>query len=123
MIPSSPDGDEHEESYEIGDKSYWYPFKPIPDVKEFEIELNAYDPIFAMFGIKRRFSPLIKYTKYKNAKYNRYMGHCLSRLEDARIGKIVVESDFTDYFLIEASTKKKLETYDSIQSIASNLFK
>jgi len=94
MIPS-PNGDEHEGPYEVGVKAHWYPFKPIPNVKDFEVELNAFDPIFAIFGIKKRFSPNIKFTKYINHRYNRYMEHCLKRLELARIGKVVFKKDYT----------------------------
>ncbi len=82
-IPS-PKGDEFEGPYEIGVKKYWYPFKPIPNVRSFEVELKAFDPIFAMFGIKKRFDPTIKFKKYTNHKYNKYMEHCLRRLHKAR---------------------------------------
>jgi hypothetical protein len=121
MTPS-PNGDEQEESYTVGAKSHWYPFKPIPDVKDFEVELNAYDPLFAMFGLRKRFSPTIKFTKYVNKRHNRYMEHCLSRLEAARIGKIAVESDFTTYQLIESSNGNVLGTYKSLESCASAIF-
>jgi hypothetical protein len=94
MTPSS-NGDEHEEPYEVEDKIQWYPFTPIPNVRQFEVELNAFDPIFAMFGIRKRFSPSIKFKKFENKKFNQYMEHCLRRLEDARIGKLVRESDYS----------------------------
>lgn len=82
-IPT-PDGDEYEGPYEVGVKEYWYPFKPIPNVKSFEVELKALDPIYAMFGISRRFAPAIKFKKHVNHKYNRYMEHCLRRLHEAK---------------------------------------
>jgi hypothetical protein len=94
MTPSS-NGDEHEEPYEVEDKIQWYPFTPIPNVRQFEVELNAFDPMFAMFGIRKRFSPSIKFKKFENKKFNQYMEHCLRRLEDARIGKLVRESDYS----------------------------
>ena len=78
-IPT-PNGDEFEGPYEVGVKVYWYPFQPIPNVRSFEVELKAFDPIFAMFGIRRRFDPAIKFKKHTNNKYNRYMEHCLKRL-------------------------------------------
>jgi len=76
------------------DKDRWYPFNPVPDVRQFEVELNAFDPIFAMFGLRKRFSPHFKFSKYGNKKYNKYMDHQLQRLEYARIGRIAVRSDF-----------------------------
>jgi len=80
----SPNGDEFEGPYEVGVKKHWYPFKPIPNVRSFEVELKAFDPIFAMFGIRRRFDPAIKFTKHTNHKYNRYMEHSLRRLHKTR---------------------------------------
>jgi hypothetical protein len=68
--------------------------KPIPDVRRFEVKLNPFDPIFAMFGIRKRFSPNIEFEKFDNERFNRYMDVQLMRLENARIGKIVRESDF-----------------------------
>jgi hypothetical protein len=93
MIPS-PKGDEHEQSYEIGVNKHWYPFTRIPDVRRFEVKLNPFDPIFAMYGIRKRFSPTIEFEKFKNEKFNRYMSAQLNRLENARIGKIACRFDF-----------------------------
>jgi hypothetical protein len=89
--------DEDEESYDVGEKEHWYPFKQIPDVKRFEVELNAFDPIFAMFGIRKRFAPKITFEKYENRRFNRYMDFQLQRLEDARIGKLKTVSDYDSY--------------------------
>jgi hypothetical protein len=77
-----------------GDKELWYPFMRIPDVRQFEIELSAFDPIFAMFGIRKRFSPKFKFVKFNNKKYNRYMAFQLRRLENAKRGKIAIRKDF-----------------------------
>ena len=75
----------------------WYPFKPVPNVRSFEVELKAFDPIFAMFGIRKRFSPAIKFTKFENRKYNKYMEHMLTRLEYARVGKEVYKENYSSY--------------------------
>jgi len=118
-----PAADEHDEDpneYD-GDKELWYPFMPIPDVGQFEIELNAFDPIFAMFGIRKRFSPTIKFKKYENSKYNRYMAKQLQRLEDARIGKVASENDFTSVQLIDVSTKKVIKTFDSVDECVRSI--
>jgi hypothetical protein len=112
-VTPPPTADEHEEEPNeyTGDKECWYPFRPIPDVRQFEVELNAFDPIFAMFGIRKRFSPEIKFKKFENKKFNRYMANQLIRLEDARRGKIAIEEDYS-------SEKEFLEkTYESTERI------
>jgi len=122
-IPS-PNGDDTEGFDEVGVKDkdkikdlwfrnekYWYPFKPIPDVKHFEVELNAFDPIFAMFGIRKRFSPTIKTEKFENQKFNRYMEHQLRRLEECKIGKLVTESEFSSKEEFLSKTYETLEDY------------
>jgi hypothetical protein len=115
MTPSSPEGDEpKEEPPEVGDEAAWYPFKPVPNVRHFEIELKAFDPLFAMFGIRKRFSPSIKFEKFSNHKYNRYMECQLRRLEDARIGKLASEDDFTSVYLQQASNKKIIKIFNSL---------
>lgn len=96
FVTPSSNGDEHEEvPNKYTGKECWYPFTPIPDVRQFEVELNAFDPIFAMFGIRKRFSPTIKFKKYENEKFNRYMEHQLNRLEDARLGKRTHEGNYS----------------------------
>lgn len=95
MTPSTTKGDEHEDSLsDVENEIAWYPFKPIPNVKRFEVKLRAYDPIFAMFGIRKRFSPTIEFEKFENRKFNRYMEKQLVRLENARVGKIADRSHF-----------------------------
>jgi hypothetical protein len=80
-------------------------------VKHFEVEINAFDPIFAMFGIRKRFSPNIKSESFKNAKYNRYMEHQLRRLEDCRLGRLVFEKDFSSKEEFLSKTIPTLEHY------------
>jgi hypothetical protein len=50
--------------------------------------------MFAMFGIRKRMKPEMKFTEFENHKLNRYMEHQLTRLENARVGKIAVRTDF-----------------------------
>lgn len=110
VIPT-PDGDEPKEYKEVGDERLWYPFQPVPNVRQFEIELNAFDPIFAMFGIRKRFSPTIKFEKFENHKYNKYMEHQLYRLERARTG-------WKEYVVKHGN--KALQTSEEIIDAASN---
>jgi hypothetical protein len=75
------------------------------------VELNAFDPIFAMFGIRKRFSPTIKTEKFENQKFNRYMEHQLRRLEECKIGKLVTESEFSSKEEFLSKTYETLEDY------------
>jgi len=59
------------------------------------VELNAFDPIFALFGIRKRFSPTIKTERFTNQKYNRFMENQLRRLHNCKYGKIVTVNDFS----------------------------
>jgi hypothetical protein len=77
-------GDILEQISEKEDNRAWYPFNPIPNVRRFEVKLRGFDPIFAMFSIKRRFDPEIEFEKYINHPMNRYMEQQLKRLERAR---------------------------------------
>jgi len=62
------------------DKTLWVPFKKIPNVRNFRVELNTWDKIFLRFGIKKRLSPTFIYEKHVNDKLNKYMTHQLKRL-------------------------------------------
>jgi hypothetical protein len=123
MTPSSPEGDEpKDEPPEVGDTAVWYPFKPVPNVRHFEVKLRAIDPLFAMFGIKKRFSPIIKFEKFVNHKFNRYMEIQLTRLEDARVGKLASEDDFTTVQLVKVSNGKVIDSFSSAEQCAEKLF-
>jgi hypothetical protein len=49
------------------------PFKKIPDVRKFEIELSNYDVLYAALGIRKRWSPTLHFTHHKNRSMNRYI--------------------------------------------------
>jgi len=76
------------------DYDVWYPFRPIPNVRTFEVQLSGFDWMFAVFGIRKRMKPKMEFEQFENHKLNRYMEHQLTRLENARIGKIAVREDF-----------------------------
>lgn len=63
------------------DKMVIYPFKLLPNAKSFEIELGPFHALFALFGIKKRWKPFLKFTKYRNQFFNRYLEHQCIRLE------------------------------------------
>lgn len=60
---------------------YWYPFKPLPNVRKFTIELQSFDPLFAAFGLKKRLQPITKWEPYENNRMNRYLLHQLKSME------------------------------------------
>lgn len=49
------------------------PFKLLPDVREFKIELQGEDPLFKKFGLKKNLKPRLTFTRYTNKKINRYV--------------------------------------------------
>lgn len=63
------------------ERRIWGPFKRLPNVRNFEVELNDYDPLFAKYGIRKRIAPNLKYEPHNNNKLNRYVYHQLKRLE------------------------------------------
>lgn len=64
-------------------KSIWGPFKRIPDVRKFKVELNGHDELFGKHGIKKRNPPKFRFEKLGNSVLNRYMEHALSRMQNA----------------------------------------
>jgi len=59
-----------------------YPYKPLPNVREFRItKLAPYDPVLEAEGIKRRLHQAeYDSTKYKNGTMNRFVKHQFKRL-------------------------------------------
>jgi hypothetical protein len=76
--------DEYEGPFEQVNKRAWYPFKPIPNVRRFEVRILGFDPVYALFNIRKRFAPAISFSKYSNLRHNRYMEFQLVRLDKAR---------------------------------------
>lgn len=54
--------------------------KLLPNVRKFKIEISRYDIIFAMFGIKKRLAPKMKFEYHSNGSLNRYVTHQLNRM-------------------------------------------
>jgi len=49
------------------------PFKSLPNVREFIIEVQDLDPLFEEEGIKKRLAPILKFKRHNNARLNRYI--------------------------------------------------
>jgi hypothetical protein len=62
-----------------------YPYKPLPNVREFRItELAPYDPVLSSAGIQRRlWKAEYDSTKYTNHRMNRYVKHQFKRLNSS----------------------------------------
>jgi len=60
------------------------PWVKIPNVKSFNVQLNLHDPMFALFGIKRRYKPTLMLEGYKSNGMNRYLEHQILRLSKAK---------------------------------------
>jgi len=62
--------------------SEWSPWKPFPNVKDFKVELQPMDELFAKFGIVKRLDKAsMVYTTYENKDINRYVLHQIRRLK------------------------------------------
>jgi len=60
------------------------PWVKIPNVKSFNVQLNLHDPMFALFGIKKRYKPTLMLEGYKSNGMNRYLEHQILRLSKAK---------------------------------------
>lgn len=49
------------------------PFKLLPDVRDFRIELQGEDPLFKKYGLNKKIKPKLTFTRYTNRKINRYI--------------------------------------------------
>lgn len=66
----------------------WGPYKKLPNVRSFAIELKGLDTLLLKFGITKRVDKAtVKYTPYSNGKLNRYFEHQLRRMEGATPAK------------------------------------
>jgi len=58
----------------------WGPFKRLPNVRKFKVELRPKDELMALFGIQKRFTPKFKYEPHTNIAMNEYAANQLERL-------------------------------------------
>jgi len=56
------------------------PFRRLPNVRLFKVDIKSYDELFAKHGIKKRYPATFTFEKYNNGRLNRYMEHCLKRM-------------------------------------------
>jgi hypothetical protein len=56
------------------------PFKKLPNVRKFRVEISDYDDLFKKHGIKKRLPPRFTFEKYANERHNRYMVKQLKRM-------------------------------------------
>jgi len=60
------------------------PWVKIPNVSMFSLTLRELDPLFALFGIKKRYAPTLHMQEYKSTRCNRYLEHQVLRLDRHR---------------------------------------
>lgn len=91
-----PDTSDHDKSL-LGKLDY-RPFKKVPDIESFEIEISNYDVLYAACGIRKRWSPKLSFTPGKNRAINRYILNQKMRLsrmaEDGNSDAFFRISDF-----------------------------
>lgn len=54
--------------------------KFLPNVRKFRIEVSGLDKIFALFGIRKRLKPKMKFIYHSNGHLNRYVSNQLDRM-------------------------------------------
>lgn len=54
--------------------------KLLPNVRDFEIEINKFDQLFLKYGITKRIKPDFNYQRYTNGAINKYLDHQERRL-------------------------------------------
>jgi len=57
------------------------PWKKLPNIRDFTIEVLPYDWVFMLFGLTRRYSPKMQFVPWKNAPVNKYVEYMFKRLE------------------------------------------
>lgn len=57
----------------LDEKQKILPFKTIPNVRKFRVDLGEYDELFKKHGIDRRQKPEFVYEKFFNHRSNRYI--------------------------------------------------
>jgi len=58
------------------------PYKLLPDVKEFKIQVQGPDPIFKKHGLKKNLQPQLSFKRYTNKKMNRFVLWQVTRLNN-----------------------------------------
>jgi hypothetical protein len=64
-------------------RALWGPFKPLPNCSKFSIELNKYDELYEIFGIKKRIKARLKFEPHTNKHLNDYFESQLRRMKQA----------------------------------------
>lgn len=62
----------------------WGPFRPLPNVSDFQLEIADYDELFLEHGIKKTLESRKFWKPYRNKRLNHYMLHQIRRLNKAR---------------------------------------
>jgi len=65
-------------------KAEGMPWKPLPNVRSFQVSVNPLEALLEMFGITKRVKPDLLIEPYQNNKYNRYVYMQFKRLETLR---------------------------------------
>jgi len=60
------------------------PWKWLPNCSDFKVELEGYDPLYEMHGIKKRWRTRKWHKAFRNNQMNRYLRHQFNRLKIAR---------------------------------------
>jgi len=65
-------------------KAEGMPWKPLPNVRTFQVQVHPFEGLLALFGIKKRIKPNLILEPYNNGKYNRFVYMQFKKLEKLR---------------------------------------
>jgi hypothetical protein len=75
------------------EKLDYSPFKKVPDIKSFEIQISNYDVLYAACGIRKRWAPKLSFTPGKNRSINRYILN-----QKIRLSQLAIKGDSEAFF-------------------------
>lgn len=75
----NPDWEEIDIKKNIPDQD-WGPFRKIPNVRDFGVNLGIKNKLMALFGIEVKFRPTFSYIAHNNLGMNKYMNYQIFRL-------------------------------------------
>jgi hypothetical protein len=82
------------------------PWKRLPNIRNFGIELRPLDWLFLLFGLEKRSSPKLTFYSWKNAPANRYIDYMFRRLRKQVKLELFEEATKTIWILMNSSSYK-----------------
>lgn len=89
-------------------KSETRPWKPLPNIRKFKIEIQLKDWLLLLFGFEKRYSPSLELYPWLNGKANKYVDYMFKRLRRQVELKMYDEAFVTFNLLLNSSAYRIL---------------